>query len=459
MSKSFILTLIGVLLLIKISAQIPRNSTLLVPVTVNLQPLYKLAEKAVDSIYTSDGYPDGWQQEECEVRYKYTFRRGPLQIKAQGNQFQLGFTGYFKIIGAVRACFDGKPITGWAPPCRCGFEEGEIPVLVQFTGKLSLLQNYQLKVDLGVQEPKPQGKCEVCFWKMDITSKVMKGIKKELLLAKKEIDQKYGMISFRNEFDTWWQKLQAPVPFSTMGYFHLRPEAIHINQFKALDDTLYLQVGLSANPLLTLHNQVFPIKALSPIKPISNLPGFSIELEARLQYDSLTALLQRNIQGQIIELKKGLIQKKFVIDSIFLQDSYSGNCLLKVYFSGTDRGIAYVRAKPLYDSMLQEIGLEPADITLHSNNKLIDLTDKLFQEKLKKEITIRAKFSLMSYFQNAKEKLTLELNREWVKGVKGKGTVTDIQLKTLEAASKDLRILLKTNGQLLVTVSEASLSL
>lgn len=459
MNKSFILTLIGLFLSLAVSAQISANSTLLVPVTVHLQPLYRWAEKSVDSFYTSAGYPDGWQQEECEVRYKYTFRRGPLQIKAQGNQFQLRFTGYFKIIGAIRACYDGKPITGWTPPCRCGFEEGEIPVQLLFSGNLVLLQNYQLKLDLQVQDPKPQGKCEVCFWKMDITSKIMKGIKQELLLAKKEIDKKFSVINFRDEFDSLWQKLQAPVPFSAMGYFHLRPEAMHVNQMRALDDTLHLEVGLSANPLLTLHRESFPTKPLGPIKPSLQAPGFTIELEARLQYDSLTAILQRNLNGYKIDVKKGLLQKKYIIDSIFLKDSYSGYSLLKVHFSGSDRGIAYLRAKPLYDSARREIGLEPADITLHSSNKLIDLTDKLFQEKLKKEITMRAKFPLTDYFQNAKEKLTLELNREWIKGVKGKGTVTNIQLKTLEGASSHLGILLKTNGQLSVTVSEASLSL
>lgn len=459
MKKSIILTLMGMLLVMAVSAQISPNSTLLVPVTVNLQPLYKLAEESVDTLYTSEGYPDGWKQEECEVRYKYSFRRGPLQIKAQGNQFQLGFKGYFKIIGAVRACINGKPITGWAPSCRCGFEEGEIPVQVLFTGKLSLLQNYQLKLDLQVQDPLPQGKCEVCFWKLDITSKVMKGIKQELLLAKKEVDQKYAVINFRNEFDSLWKKLQAPVPFSTMGYFHLRPEALHINQFKAIGDTLHLQVGLSANPLLTLHKEAFSVKPLSSVKPLFKAPGFTVELEARLQYDSLTAILQRNLNGYTIDVKKGLLQKKYIIDSIYLKDSYSGHCLLKVYFSGSDRGIAYLRAKPLYDSARQEIGLEPADITLHSNNKLIDLTDKLFQEKLKKEITNKAKFSLTDYFNNAKEKLSIELNREWIKGVKGAGTVTSVQLKSLEASSNFLRTSLLTKGQLSVTVSEASLSL
>jgi hypothetical protein len=459
MKKAFILTLIGLILQFYGTAQSNPSSSLLVPVTINLKPLYALAERSVDSFYTSEGYPDAWQQEECEVRYQYTFRRGPLQISARGNQFQLGFIGYFKVIGSVRACLNGKPITGWTPSCRCGFEEGEIPVRVQFTGQLSLLSNYQLKLNLQVQEPIPQGKCEVCFWKQDITSKVIKGIKQELMLAKKEIDKNYSLLNFRNQFDSIWQLLQAPYSFSEMGYFYLRPESIHVNQFKAQGDSLYLQVGLSANPIVTLNKETMTVKSLSPILPSPHTPGFTIALEARLQYDSLTSILQRKIKGQIIALKKGFIQKRFIVDSIFLQDSYSAHCLLKVHFSGSDHGIAYLRAKPIYDSTRQEIGLDPSDITIHSNNKLIDLTDKLFQEKLKKEITQQSKFTLTDYFNIAKGKLEKEMNREWVEGIKAEGNIREMRLKTVEAGTHYFRISLVTKGQLSVKVSEASLSL
>lgn len=453
------MTLIGLTLELTGLAQSTASSTLLVPVGINLKPLYTLAEKSVDSFYASKGYPDAWQQEECEVRYQYTFRRGPLQIRAKGNQFQLGFLGFFKVIGAVRVCLNNKPITGWTPSCRCGFEEGEIPVRIQFTGELSLLSNYQLKLNLQIHEPIPEGKCEVCFWKHDITDIVLMGIKQELTLAKKEIEKNYSMINFRPQFDSIWQQLQTPYSFSELGYFYLQPESIYVNQFNAQQDTLYLQVGLSAKPMITLYKKTLPAKALDPIKTSPIAPGFSIELEAQLQYDSLTSILQRKINGQPIVLKKGLIQKKFILDSIILQDSYSSHCLLKVHFSGADRGIAYLRAKPIYDSVSREIRLDPSDITLHSKNKLIDLTDKLFQEKLKKEIIQKSTFSLDDYFNIAKGKLENEMNREWVKGIKGEGKVREMQLKRVEAGTSYLRISLQTKGILSVRVSEASLSL
>ena len=60
------------------------NSEINIPIQINLKPLYTMAEKQVDTLFTSANYPDGWVQEGCDTRYKYSFRRSPLQMKASG---------------------------------------------------------------------------------------------------------------------------------------------------------------------------------------------------------------------------------------------------------------------------------------------------------------------------------------------------------------------------------------
>ncbi|HET9826521.1 MAG TPA: DUF4403 family protein, partial [Chitinophagaceae bacterium] len=69
------------------------ESEINVPIQVNLRPVYVLAEKTVDTVFTSPNWPDGWVQDGCDTRYKYTFRRGPLQMKTSGTSLILGFTG------------------------------------------------------------------------------------------------------------------------------------------------------------------------------------------------------------------------------------------------------------------------------------------------------------------------------------------------------------------------------
>ena len=85
------------------------NSEINIPIIINLRPLYTMAESQVDTLFTSPNYPNGWVQEECDTRYKYSFRRSPLQINASGTSMNLGFTGYYKIIGSTRVCVPVPP--------------------------------------------------------------------------------------------------------------------------------------------------------------------------------------------------------------------------------------------------------------------------------------------------------------------------------------------------------------
>ena len=78
------------------------ESELNIPIQVNMKPLYQLAEKNVAMVYTSPNWPEEWVTIDCANRYKYHFRRGPLQFTAAGSSMNLGFTGYYKIIGSTR---------------------------------------------------------------------------------------------------------------------------------------------------------------------------------------------------------------------------------------------------------------------------------------------------------------------------------------------------------------------
>ncbi len=38
------------------------NSEINIPIQINLKPMYAMAEKSVDTVFTSPGWPDGWVQ-------------------------------------------------------------------------------------------------------------------------------------------------------------------------------------------------------------------------------------------------------------------------------------------------------------------------------------------------------------------------------------------------------------
>src|SRR4030095_1801632 len=82
-----------------------------IPIQVSMKRLYQLAEKNVATVFASPKWPDDWISIDCANRYKYQFRRGPLQFTAAGSSMNLGFTGYYKIIGSTRACLGNTVVS------------------------------------------------------------------------------------------------------------------------------------------------------------------------------------------------------------------------------------------------------------------------------------------------------------------------------------------------------------
>ena len=132
------------------------NSEINVPIQVNLKPFYQMAEKSVDTVFTSPGYPDNWVYDGCDVRYKYILRRSPLRISGVANMMTLGFTGFYKIAGSTRVCVKGTVLSPWTPPCKCGFSEPERRVNVSFTNTFSLQPDFKVKLTVRRNEPEPR---------------------------------------------------------------------------------------------------------------------------------------------------------------------------------------------------------------------------------------------------------------------------------------------------------------
>src|SRR5438270_559435 len=44
-----------------------------IPIQINLKPIYALAERKVDTVFTSPNYPNDWVDADCATHYKYHF--------------------------------------------------------------------------------------------------------------------------------------------------------------------------------------------------------------------------------------------------------------------------------------------------------------------------------------------------------------------------------------------------
>ncbi len=436
------------------------SSEINIPIQINLKPLYIMAEKTVDTVFTSPNYPDDWVQDGCDTRYKYVFRRSPLQMQGSGNSLSLGFTGYYKIVGSTRLCINGTIVSPWTPACKCGFgNEGERRVNVSFSNSVSIQPDFKVKLSFKRNDPQPLDKCEVCFWGQDITKQVMKGLVAELDGAKKNLDKNYGMVDLKTRFQQVWDQLNKVYNLYGLGWLQINPQLFRVNNLFVNRDSLNIYLGLSAKPVISFEKPAEKNSWVPNLGGFSRQQGFSIFMDAVLNYDSLSRIMNQNLAGTKIDFKKGFVKKKFIIDSCSVYGGGFEKLIIRINFSGTNNGVFYLLAKPFYDPEKQVLVMQDIDFDIKSKNLLLSSANWLFDKKITKEISKQARFELGPYIDTAKININQQLNRELSKGIRSTGDIKDIRLIGIYPMQQYLVIRSNCKGELSVKVETIGFSL
>jgi hypothetical protein len=187
--------------------------------------------------------------------------------------------------------------------------------------------------------------------------------------------------------------------------------------------------------------------------------GFSIFLDAMLNYDSLGMILNQNIAGKQFDFKKGFVKKKFILDSCKVYGGGFDKLVIKVNFSGTNSGIFYLTGRPVYDNDKRLLEVKDIDFDIKSKNILLGSADWLFDKKITKEISRYARFELGAYIDSAKTALNQQLNRELARGIRGYGNIKEIKLAGIYPLQQRLVIRSYCEGALAVKVESIDFSL
>ena len=430
-----------------------------IPIQVKLTPFYAMAERNVDTVFTSPNYPEGWVQADCATRYKYRFRRSPLRMRMKGTTLDLSFTGFYQLSGSTRLCTGGGTVLSpWTPSCTCGVEEGERRVAIGFTGTFRLQPDYLLQTKITRREPVAQDKCEVCFWGQDVTREVLDGLKKSLDASKKAMEDSFRVVNLKPYMQQAWNLLNDVYNIPGIGTFRFNPKSIRMQNLSASNDLLNLNIGITASPVVSFEKAV-PVNSPVPnLAASGNAGGFSIFLEAALQYDSLSRVVNGYMAGKRFDLSEGLFAKHIVVNNVTVAGNAEGNLLIKVDFSGSFNGTAFFTGKPVYNAGTKTLEVQNLDYDLQTKNLLLKTAKWLFNGKIESELKKASSINLETYFNTARNSLNAYLNKEWTKGIKGSGTVNDLRLVSAEALPEHLLMKTACAGSLSVLVSEIDLN-
>lgn len=428
-----------------------------IPIQINLHSIYTLAERKVDTAFTSPNYPNDWIQSDCSTRYKYHMRRSPLRFSAAGTAFNLSFTGYYRIHGSTRVCVGGAVLSPWTPECACGVSESERRINIGFGANFQLQPNLILNTKIVRPEPQAIDKCTVCFWGQDITKTVLDGMRKQLDASKKTMEDSYGAVDLRPYMQQAWDKLSAVYSIPGAGYFALHPKRLRMENIAASNDMLNISIGISATPVVSLIRPDAPQTAVPDLSRNNNPAGFNIYLEAALQYDSLSQVLNSYLLHKRFDVSEGLFAKHIVVEDTKVSADEQGNMVIKIQFSGSFNGTAILLGKPSYDAATRTIEIKDMQYDLQTKNVLLKTAKWLFSSKITSELKKYTKFDMSTYYETASKAINEWLNKEWTKGIRGSGEVSDLRLTGVYALKDHLLIRTNCAGKLAVMVNEIEL--
>ncbi|HLO82749.1 MAG TPA: DUF4403 family protein [Chitinophagaceae bacterium] len=428
-----------------------------IPVKINLKPFYAMAEKEVQQVYTSPGYPYDYVVDNCDTRYMYRFRRGPLQISSSGNTIRMGFTGFYQVAGGQRVCTgtgsERTAVTPWSPTCTCGLREGERKVNVAFAASLKLTPDYRISANINRLEPVPLDKCNICVFNIDITSIVMDRLRAQLDEARKGILDTLANTSLRPQFQKIWDLLNTVQPIYNYGYLQINPQQIRIGDFYAVRDTMVLNVGLTARPVVTQARPAELRTIVPALNPTPSRKGFSIFTDAYLDYDSITNIINAQIQKKRIDLEMG---KYIVVEKTQVYGVGNESLILKVNFSGSASGEFYLTGKPIYDQQKKILKLDNLQFDIRSKNMMLRSAEWLFSKRILKEIEPYTRLDILPYETMLLEKVNGQLNTEIRKGVMMKGHVNTVSIEKIYPFNESLVVRFSSKGELDILVNDLS---
>lgn len=436
------------------------ESEINLPMRIGLKPLYDWVEKAVDTVFTSEGYPDGWAQPQCDLRYRYRLRRGPLRLRASGQSLDLRFTGSYQIEGSTRVCVKGVVISPWTPPCRCGFREGERKVEMAFLNSLSIQPKYQLKLSIQPQRPSPSDACKVCLWEQNITEQVMDGMWTELVQARQSMEKQYGSIDLRPYIFTHWSKMSRPIPLGEYGWLMIRPLGFRVNRLVAAGDSIDLSVGLRARPIVV---NTLPQAYMSQVPADWDTPsqsdGFNIRLAVDLRYDSLSRVLNQALMPIDIKPEKGPFRKNVRIESIQVSAEKTERVRCQLQIAGKYAGKLVLSGAPKWDSARGILSLTEIEYDLSTRHRVLGKAANWFDRPIRKWLEKKFQFDIAALLEDKRKWIEQRLNEAEIGPLNCQGRLDRLEWQGSQAYSEYLSVKIAMGGRMFCRADLSQISL
>ncbi|MEN9999467.1 MAG: hypothetical protein RI922_2457 [Bacteroidota bacterium] len=420
-----------------------RESTLSLPIKINLQPYLTQTEKSLPKTFTG-------KEENCEgVSYSYKFTREPIQFEGKGEYLSYDVDGkyllYLNYCPNCTSLFDSKG-TCVIPRiyASCGVGEPMRRVSVAYTTKFKISPDFKFKTTTELTKFQTIDPCEITVFSYDATDKLRKEVTTVLNDLEKDIDDQIASIDIRSDIEEVWKMLASPTSLGKYGYFTAYPKAVSLSDIRFDKKTAYIDLNLTFIPQISTHQPEMVVPKLPNLSEHKAQTGFNIDVDIVAGYDSLSSILTSELKGKSVTIKNNEV----IFTGIQIQGAASKQLNLKVDFEGKRKGTLYLVGTPVFDSTAQKIYFPDLTFDLKTKDALLKSAKWMFNTKITNMMREFAIFDLTPHLKDMKNMVQKEMKRELTKGVKLNGTVKDLKLVGIYPQLNQLIIRINSTGDL-----------
>lgn len=420
-----------------------RESTLSLPIKVDLQPYLNQTEKSLPRTFSG-------KEEHCEgVSYSYKFTREPIQFSGKGEYLSYDVDG--KYLLNLNYCPDCTSLFDSKGTCvipriyaSCGVGEPMRRVSVAYTTQFKISPDFKFKTSTQLTKFHTIDPCEITVFSYDATDKLRKEVTTVLKDLEKDIDQQIAAINIRSEIEEVWELLATPTSLGKYGFFTAYPKAVSMSEIRFDKKVAQLDVNLTFTPKISTHQPEIVIPKLPNLSEHKAHNGFNIDVDIVAGYDSLSSILTNELKGKSVTIKNNQV----IFTAIEIHGASNKQLNLKVDFEGKRQGTLYLVGTPVFDSAAQKIYFPDLTFDLKTKDALLKSAKWMFNSKITNMLREFAVFDLTPHLDEMKQMLQKEMNRELTKGVKLFGNVNELRLVGMYPQLNQLIIRINSTGDL-----------
>ena len=175
---------------------------------------------------------------------------------------------------------------------------------------------------------------------------------------------------------------------------------------------------------------------------------FNIFADLILDYDSLSANLNQQIQGK--EIKIG--RRKFIFTKGEIYGGGNSKLIVELQFKGTKKGTIYFIGTPIYDVTSHKLTVPDLDFDIKTRNILLRVAAWILDAQITNQLRSVAQYDLTKILANAKTTIETNLTKQVSNDISSVCHISDVNIVAIFPSYENLIIRPTLKGDLSVNV-------